>query len=509
MKLGILLSRLYDESGFSRFRRSEKNACKRELLSLEIKCFKCDLPELLCEEISGIVFDSRCAVGGSVFFALKGEKYDGNDFVQEAVTRGARVVVSERVNLELSRGMLIIVKNARKFMAEIARAFYDFPDKRMLTVGVTGTKGKSTVVELARGILERLGYSVLSSSTLGIGGIGRAGIECINTTPDAVSIFSLLSEAYQRGIRIAIIEVSSQALKAYRSYGLEFDIAVFTSLSRDHIGDGEHETLADYIACKRRLFTATRPCTCIVNSDDAYASYFSAGIKRRIRCGSMRYSDIRISDFSSSFDGMSFRLSGHEVSTPLVGEYNAVNIALAVALVREVCGRELREIIQPIATLSVKGRFEHCVIDGRDIIIDYAHNAKSFRELISLVKKLTRGRIIVVFGSVGKRCYERRRELAEAAEELADFSFITSDNPGEESPMEIAREILSAYKDKSHAQIVLMRDEAIRRALDYSSFGDAVLLLGKGHEEYMTTSEGRVKFSERETLLDYMKSKRS
>ena len=384
-------------------------------------------------------------------------------------------------------------------MAELAKIIYEIPKGALITVGVTGTKGKSTVCEMLLSVLRDFNIKALLVGTLGINLDGR--FETKNTTPESPRLFSLMKRAYESGARVAIIEVSSQALSSYRVYGIEFDILAFTSFGIDHIGNGEHKTLAEYMAAKRSLFRYYGARVAVVNYDDAYSSYFSQGIERVIKCGEGRGADYRIKKVREGFFGMRFSISGIEKSYAITGKFNAINAALASIIAMEITKAPLENVLESVSKIKVLGRFEAYNIKSRFAIIDYAHNEKSFRELMLAVRRITKAPIFAVFGSVGERTKIRRRELAFAASKYADYSFITSDNPGRESAYEIAEEIFSFYPEKKNVEIVVDRGEAIRKAFKKAPKGSVILLLGKGHEEYMLVGGERVHFSERELLF--------
>ena len=460
------------------------------------KCFDV-LPESV--DIKDVTCSSGECSEGSVFVCIKGEKYDGHDYIGKCEALGTSTFVSERRDLKLKRGIVIISRNARKTMAELSKIVYEIPNGALFTVGITGTKGKSTTAELLADTLRRLGIKTLSVGTLGAYFDKR--YETKNTTPDSPLLYSLMRKAYEWGARAAVIEVSSQALKAYRVWGIKFDIVAFTSFGFDHIGKGEHRSLADYIRTKRSLFTSYGARVAVVNYDDAYSAFFSSGFPEVIKCGSERGADYKITRLREGFFGMRFSLSGIEKCYKLTGKFNASNIAIAAAIAEKFSKMPLEKILDIMSELRVKGRFECYNIRSRFAIIDYAHNEKSFRELLLSIRRLTSGRIISVFGSVGGRSKNRRRELAKTASELSDFSVITSDNPDFEYPYEIAEEIYSFYPEKEKAKIVTDRKRAICEAFALSKPRDVILLLGKGHEEYMISEGERVKFSEKELLM--------
>ncbi len=478
----------------------DRLAKDKQELDFHLKCFGIS-PERI--DIKDVSYSSKQCSTESIFVCIKGEHHDGNDFLFEAVSRGVRVFVSERKDLQIKFGILIISKNARKTMAELSKIVYEIPKGALVTVGITGTKGKSTVCELLSEALRALGVKTLSVGTLGAYFDNR--LETDNTTPESAVLFSLMKKAYEGGASVAVIEVSSQALTSYRVFGIDFDIVVFTSFGRDHIGKGEHVSFSEYLSAKRTLFTSYGAKTCFVNYDDAYSSYFSQGIEHLIKCGTSRGADYRIRGVKEGFFGMRFSLCGIEKCYAMTGIFNAINIALASSVAEKITGLPLEKILDITSKLRVKGRFECFNIRSRFAIIDYAHNEKSFKELLLLIKRLTNTKLISVFGSVGGRSQKRRRELASAASALSDFSVITSDNPNGESAYEIAEEIYSFYPEKAKAKIVTDRREAIREAFLNSNPRDVILLLGKGHEEYMVKGGKRIKFSERELLYEIKK----
>ena len=465
-------------------------------LILGINGIKTD--EFTDTEISSVTADSRACRRGSVFVALRGSHLNGEDFVWDAYRRGARVFVAEGKIPSIPRTTVIYSNNARKTLAELSSRLCGNPEKKLLFVGITGTKGKTTTAYLVSKILSESGIKSICVGTLGV--LGYPAYATVNTTPDPTVLFPLFKSAVRSGIRACVLEVSSQALKDFRVWGISFDCVAFTGLGRDHIGDFEHPSFCDYIRSKRSLFSSYGAKRAIVNFDDPYASYVSAGIPRVVTCGFTRGSDILISDFSDTERGAEFLVDNVRVSTRLPGAYNARNAALALAIARELVGISLSCGAKHIRSVKVPGRFDLKSAGERRVVIDYAHNRESLKEIITLSRRLFHGRIICVFGSVGGRSLNRRHELAEAAEKYADFSVITTDNPGCEYPLSVCAEIYGAFRDKSRAKIIISRAEAIKYALSIAGEGDAVLLLGRGHEAYMNVGGESIAFSDAEYI---------
>ena len=456
--------------------------------------FSVEIPPEKDAEITLVTDNSKECIPGALFVAIKGAAADGADFSDEAYGRGARVFVLSKKKKLPKDSIVIYSKNPRKTLAELCSAFYCHPEKKLTVVGITGTKGKSTTAYLLSKILFGMGVENVVLGTLGVTGLRHFEIK--NTTPSPTVIFKVLSSAVKGGAKVAIIEVSSQALKEFRVHGITFEYAAFTGLSRDHIGGSEHPSFSDYVHSKRMLFSSYGVRVAVVNSDDAYSSYMSAGVGRVVKCGFSPSADIVINRFSDSPFGSSFFVGDVRVDSALPGEYNAENITLALALAREISGSSIVEASTYVRGVKIDGRFELLMLDGVSVVIDYAHNFQSFKEVATLSKRLFRGKIICVFGSVGERSYERRRELAEAAEKYADFSVITSDNSGLELPLSICADIYASFSDKTKAKIIVGRADAISYALGEAKRGDAVLILGKGHEKFLNQGGKRIAFSD-------------
>lgn len=444
-------------------------------------------------DICSVTQNSKKCNSASLFVAIKGSHLDGADFIPEALSKGVRAIVTER-RLNINLKNTIIVKNARKALAELCAKMSGNPERKLFFTGITGTKGKTSTAYILSEILNFSGEKNLLIGTLGVKGISYKNFR--NTTPDPTVLFPIFKKAFHSGIKNVSLEVSSQALKDYRVHGIPFDCAAFTGISRDHIGISEHPNFADYLISKRKLFTSFGAKRAVVNFDDAHSSYVSENVAKTVKCGFSHGSDYRITDFSNTPFGSEFCISKIKIRTSLPGEYNARNITMAIAIAKEMYGFDIKEISGAVEKIVIPGRFERQVVNGRNVIIDYAHNGISFAEVMSLSRKLYPGKIISVFGSVGERSFERRQEIANAAEKYSDLSVITSDNPGYESAISICDEILGYFSDKSKAKILVDRSEAIKYAIENSSVGDTVLILGKGRENTMKINGSYLEYSD-------------
>jgi len=450
-------------------------------------------------QINNVICDSRLAKRGAVFVAIKGAKADGHDYIKDAYRRGARVFVVSRKIENFPDSTVVFVKNTRKALAEMCSRFYGNPQKGMKIIGVTGTKGKSTTLYLAYRILQRCEIPCVYIGTLGVYGV--RGFSIKNTTPDPTELYPILAAARRRGIVVLLIEVSSQALKDFRLYRIPFSIVALTEIGYDHISKVEHKDFEDYVSCKRTLFTSYGARQAIINADDRYAPYFSRNLTG-VKYYGTHAGDYFIEDIREGSYGVSFSLNGLPVRSSLLGKYNVFNITLALVISSLVSKMPLEKLAKYVEQVSVPGRFQTVNVLGRNVIIDYAHTPESIRRVAESVRHLFRGKIFGVLGSVGGRAECRRRAMGRIAEKYFDFSIITVDDPGEESPYSICNDILDGFSDKSRATVVLSRREAIKRAIDISNRGDSILLLGKGHEQHMLIGNKRYHFSEEEILYE-------
>ena len=448
-------------------------------------------------EITRVTADSGSCRPGSLFFAIRGARRNGIDFIPDAYKAGARVFVCAEKIGEIADSVIVYTKTPRKTLAELCSKISGNPEKRLMFVGITGTKGKTTTAYFVSKILEKIGISNLLIGTLGVGEDKKSA----NTTPDPTVLFPSLRDAAHRGVKVVVLEVSSQALKDYRVYGISFDTVVFTGLGEDHVGDFEHPTFADYVASKRMLFNSYGAKRAVINFDDPYASYMSAGVPKVIKCGFTRGVDFFIEGFVDGKEGSRFKINGIPVKCKLSGEYNARNVALALGVIKEISGVDVKNSAERVEDISVPGRFNVFSVCGVFAVVDYAHNYDSAAEVLALARRIFSGRIICVFGSVGDRSFQRRKALARAAEERAYFSVITADSSEHEPPISVCADIYDAFIDKTRAKIIPCRACAIDYAMRICERGDAVLILGRGHEENISIMGERIPFSD----IEYVK----
>lgn len=443
-------------------------------------------------EITSIVCDSGQAAPGSLFAALEGHRANGEAFIPQAIERGAAAVLSRgETDLPIPH---IRHPNPREILGPLAAEFYGHPADELTLIAVTGTKGKTTTAHMVREILTAAGHKTGMMGTLGAF-IGKEKLsDCANTTPEPITLHRLLRWMADGGCTHVVVEVSSQAMKLHRLAGVTFDAALFLNLTPDHIGAGEHADLEEYRACKGALF---RQCQLAIgNSADPSWPIMAANIPEGVPVRTFGAAEVRPGE------GLSVVLApDYAVSLP--GKFNGQNALAALTLCRALNIPD-DAIRQGLAAVTVPGRCEQFPNDrGFTVLIDYAHNGDSFRALLSTLAEHPHRRLTVVFGAGGDRPKMRRRDMARAAAEWADFAVITADNPRTETAEDICRDISRELEGRLPHEIIPHRREAICFALDRAQPGDLVVLLGKGHEEYMEINGVKHPFSEKEVLAHW------
>lgn len=455
-------------------------------------------------EIRGISCDSRKTTAGHLFFALRGSASDGHEYAEAAVARGAVAVVAERPLCGLAVPCWVFA-GARALLARAAARWHQLEDAALQLVGITGTNGKTTTGFLLRGILGEAQTALLGTCGYWI---GRLEHEASMTTPDPLTLAELLSLARDAGQTRCVMEVSSHALDQGRTAGLEFEVAVFTNLSRDHLD--YHKTPEAYFAAKARLFEQLAPsATAVLNLDDPRGRELQErtaaqllGYARRPDAGAALWATAPHYQLDSTRFQLCFA-SGErlDVRLPMPGEHNVEN-ALAAAGAALALGIEPAAIARALSRpLPVPGRCELVpALPGVATVVDYAHTDHGLQRVLISLRSGLRGRLIVVFGAGGERDRGKRERMGRVADALADVSIVTSDNPRSEAPAAIARAICAGFRQRP--RICLDRRAAIREALFEARPGDCVLIAGKGHETTQTIGARRLPFSDRQVLLE-------
>ena len=459
-------------------------------------------------DITALTCDSRTVIPGALFVAIPGTHADGVKYISQAVAQGAAAVVSP-VSLPCSVP-LFVVENPRQALAHLAAAFYGHPAKGLTLIGITGTKGKTTTAHMVRDILLCAGYPTGMIGTMGAY-VGREKwANCPNTTPEPLLLHRLLHDMVEQGCTHVVMEVSSQAMKHHRLAGLTFAAGVVLNISPDHIGPGEHADYAEYTACKAAFFAQ---CAAAVgNGEDMAWPQMAPQLPPEAPVTTFGFSPscgvqgVTVAPVETSTAlGSRFTVAGCDTpyTISLPGRHHVQDALAAVAVCRQLSLPE-EAIRQGLEHATVPGRAQVFPNDrGIRVVVDYAHNAASFRAILSCLHCYPHGKIIVVFGAGGNRPPMRRLDMAQVAAELADYAMVTTDNPRWEPVEDICRQITQALGRQIPWEVLYDRREAIRHALDLAQPGDMVALLGKGHEGYIETCGRREPFSEWAVLEEY------
>lgn len=462
-------------------------------------------------DISTIEHNSLKVTLNTVFVCIRGNKADGHDFVGQAIERGARVIVAEKEILVPPEITLLLVQNTRLALAYMAAAYYNYPAEQLITIGITGTKGKTTTSYMIRDVLEYAGIATGLIGTIEIR-IGKQSIPADNTTPDALVIHKYLRQMVEEGITAVVMEISSQGLKLHRTASIFFDYGIFTNISPDHIGPGEHESFEEYLACKSMLFKQCR--IGIVNKDDPYTDRILEGHSCRVSsfglsCAANLYGYGLCLVQKPAQLGIQFYVGGMmntalEIWMPgMFNIYNAL-ATMMVALHLNIHEETMKEALYHV---KVKGRLELFPMSSDyTVMIDYAHNAISLASVLKTLRAYDPGRIVCLFGCGGNRAKIRRYEMAKAAAKYADVIIVTSDNPRYENMEDIIYDITSTL-DREKVPYVAITDrvEAIRYAVKMARKGDIILLAGKGHETYQEIKGVHYPMDERTILYNIKK----
>lgn len=459
-------------------------------------------PAEILRGATSLVIDSREAVPGSVFVALRGQQTDGHRFISQAVERGAKVVVMERP-VTLPEGVRgVVVSDSARALSKLAAAFYGEPAQALAMIGVTGTNGKTTTTHMIAAILRAAGTPCAVIGTLGASFLEEHW-PLANTTPLANELHALLATLRDRGARAVAMEVSSHALALKRVEGIPFRAAALTNVTRDHLDF--HETFEAYAAAKRTLFEIA--AYAVLNHDDACGAKWAVETLTPSTTYSLeRDADIVAEAIELRSDGSAFRVAGLQFALPLPGRFNVAN-ALAALGVARVCGISDAVCAQALAELEqVPGRMELIAAGGVSAVVDYAHTPDALRNALRTLRETTAGRLIVVFGAGGDRDRGKRPQMGKIAGEFADAVVVTSDNPRTEDPAEIAAEITAGLQARSH-EVILDRHDAIFSAIANAQPGDVVLVAGKGHEPYQTVGTQTLPFDDRAVVRDALRAR--
>lgn len=449
-------------------------------------------------EVGPLVQDSRQVAEGSVFIAIRGTEVDGHMFLEDAIHRGAKVIICEESYYTDAEVCVIEVENTRSLIGPLAQKMAGNPGEKLKIIGITGTNGKTTTATLVYQALTKLGEKVSLLGTVEKK-ILTESLDSRLTTADPIELASDMKKMVEAGSEYLIMEVSSHALHQARVGGFDFKVAAFTNLSQDHLD--YHETIEEYAAAKKILFDGLKPeSSAVINMDDSYGSFMADGISSQI-------SELSFGKnaqvLNNSAHGLKISVDGSEISSSLVGHFNAFNLAEAFLICNEL-GHDKQKIASALSSVpGAPGRMESVTLESETdipkVIVDYAHTPDA---LENVLKTLSESRIpnqfiYCVFGAGGDRDSGKRPEMAKAASEFADEIIVTSDNPRTENPDLIIADILQGFENTDNVVTITSRKEAIFKAIELASSNDIILIAGKGHEDYQEIDGKRHPFDDR------------
>jgi UDP-N-acetylmuramoyl-L-alanyl-D-glutamate--2,6-diaminopimelate ligase len=458
-------------------------------------------------EINKIVSDSRSVANGDLFAAVRGTQVDGHKFISNSLNAGAVAILCEEIPENLNKNVTVIkVKDSAEALGFVASAYYDHPSKNLKLVGVTGTNGKTSIATLSHRLFSELGHkSGLFSTVRNL--IGQKEIEATHTTPEVLTIHRLLKEMVDSGCTHAFMEVSSHAVDQRRIAGLDFDLAIFTNLTHDHLD--YHKTFDAYLKAKKLFFDHLKAnAFALVNVDDKNGRVMIQNTKATVKTfGLHSIADFKARVIESHFDGMLMTIDNTELWTKLIGEFNASNL-LAVYAVAILLNLPKTEILRVLSKLdTVEGRFEYVKSNNSiTAIIDYAHTPDALKNVLSTINQIRNEncQLITVVGAGGDRDKTKRPVMGKIVSENSDRTILTSDNPRSEDPEVIINEMMAGIEADKRKNVVAITDrrEAIRTACMLAKEGDVILIAGKGHENYQEIKGVKRFFSDKQVVSE-------
>ena len=463
-------------------------------------------------EIKGLDSNSKEIKNGFLFVAIKGFATDGHQYVNSAIENGATAVLIEEgcdlKSLAIPEDITIVMsKNTREALAICSSNFYGNPSKKFKLIGVTGTKGKTTTTFMIKEILEKAGKKVGLIGTIATYCNGKKIKDSDRTTPESLELQRDFAQMAEAGVEVVVMEVSSQSLKLHRVDGCEFDIVLFTNFSEDHISPKEHPDMDDYFHSKLKLFEMCK--TGIVNVDDLHGAKIPKLFpdSNITTYGIDNYANVLAKDITITNSYVDFKVKitdkNERVKTGIPGRFSVYN-SLAAICVAQKLGISPETVKEALMEVRVPGRSE--LVDNKKelpIMIDYAHSPESLQNILQAVKSYTRGKVISVFGCGGDRDSGKRPIMGEISGRIADFTFITSDNPRTENPEKIVAQIEEGMKKtKGKYKVIVDRTEAIREAIKMATKRDIIVLAGKGHEPYQEINGVKYPYDERIIVND-------
>ncbi|MGC9330484.1 MAG: UDP-N-acetylmuramoyl-L-alanyl-D-glutamate--2,6-diaminopimelate ligase [Bacteroidales bacterium] len=460
-----------------------------------------------CHLYNELCFDSRKISGDAIFVAVPGTSVDGHEYIDKAVANGAKLIVCENLPHHLKESIgYIHVKDSAIALSKLASEFYGNPSQKLKLAGITGTNGKTTIATMLYNLVETMGYKAGLLSTIR-NYIHNREVKATHTTPDPVQINKLMAEMVDEGCEFCFMEVSSHAIDQKRIDGLDFDVAVFTNITHDHLD--YHKTFSNYVQAKKRFFdNLDNHAFALVNTDDKHASVMvqnSKAIKKTFALKTM--ADYRLSIGEKHFDGTQLFINGIEIWTHIIGEYNACNM-LAVFATADIFGLPQVDVLTALSKIHpVEGRLETIrTDDGKTFVVDYAHTPDALENVLTTLLDLKKegSQLICVCGAGGDRDPKKRPEMGRIAALYSNKIIFTSDNPRSEKPESIIEDMEAGVPtDKLvHTLKIVDRKEAIKMAWNLTYSGDLILIAGKGHETYQEINGIQHHFDDREVIYE-------
>ena len=455
-------------------------------------------------EVSNIAFDSRLVKPGTLFVAQRGTAVDGHEYIGKAVEAGAVAIVMEEERWKRDDVTCIVVENSSHALGLIASAWNGYPSRKLTLVGVTGTNGKTTIATLLYKMMRAMGHKAGLLSTV-VNYVNDDPVEATHTTPDALELNGLLKQMVDAGCEYAFMEVSSHAIAQQRIAGLDFDGAMFTNLTRDHIDF--HKTFENYRDTKKQLFDGLKKeAFAVTNKDDKNGLVMTQNTKATVRTYSTRtLADFKAKILEEGFDGMLLEVNGQEVFVRLVGRFNVSNL-LCIYGAAVCLGQEPQEILRVLSTLSaVNGRFEAIHSPkGWTAIVDYAHTPDAVENVLNTINEIRKegSRVITVVGCGGNRDKGKRPMMASIAKKNSTQLILTSDNPRDEEPKDILNDMVAGLteEEKRDTLVIEDRETAIKTACMLAQKDDVILIAGKGHEDYQIIKGVKHHFDDHEVV---------
>jgi len=461
-------------------------------------------------EVSGICYHSKKTKPNFMFCAIKGQNTDGHFFIDEAISEGAKTIICEKPFSQIENVAQIIVKDSKIALSQASQAFYNFPNKSLKIIGVTGTNGKTSTTFLIKAILDTAGLASGLIGTIYYQAEKEILKQAERTTPMSLDLIQIFDEFLKRNLKYSVMEVSSHSLDLKRVYGLGFKIAVFLGISREHLD--YHKNLKSYLKTKLKIVNENKSDFVLVNIDNPFGKNFLSKVPKntkKLTFGKNPKADILAKDIKTSFEGTSFKICYKNKIIPinlkLIGDFQVYNglAAFGVGVLLRIPLKIIKTGFEKIKVIP--GRFE--VVKAKDfkIIIDYAHTPEALKKLLLNCKKLPHQKLILVFGCGGTRDKTKRIPMGEIAGNLADFTIITSDNPRFEKPESIINQIEKGIKKtKGNYLKIVDRKKAIEKAIKFAKKDDLVVIAGKGHETSQTFKDRTIPFSDKKVAKNLL-----